>query len=194
MKNLSFDYSEITADPVKPNFIKAHLNKSLSRTKTQVSKKFLIKPKELIFETLPPIDNDPNLTRHRSNIIRSKILQDSLPSIKAEDSRDVSCYLDSKIEGPFDQIHKNIEKELFVLIGVKEPSPVFTMPTDLAVLKSQVTKQDLLLWSLKNTKDIDFSYFATDLVKTGMLKAPQSLNFGELGAPSKRKEAELLSN
>lgn len=194
MHNFSADYSEIISEPAKPNFIKDYLDKTLPMSKSDLRKKIRVKPKEIMYETLPPLDHDPYLTRHRSNIIKSRISEDKSNPPKLENSRDVSCFLDSKLVSSIEKIQNKMHDELLVSLGVKDSSPIFSLPTDLVELKKQITQADLLLWTLNTTKYINISDFASDFVKGGILKKPQGLSLDDLGGPSSRKEVKMLSN
>ena len=182
-------------DSPKSNFIKSYFEKSMYKNKSEIHhvKKKSLNLREFIYDPLPPLEHDPNLTRHRANLTKSRISQDKLNTLKVHHSRDVSCVLDSKLSVTFDKLQESLQDELLVSIGLKESFHPFSMTTDLSELKKQITGQDLLMWSLNGPNNVNLSEFSHEFVKEGILKQPQQLRFGELGAPSKRKEVEMLS-
>lgn len=192
MKNFLEDYKEIISDAEKPNFIKVYLEKQLNRSRSELQKKIIQKPRDLIYENLPPIDKDPNLTRHRANIIESRIAFDKSAPINLNNSRDVSCYLDSKTPNSTNNIHENFQNELLVNIGVKESSPVFHISTDLNELKKQLKTDDMMFWSLETSKDIDFTNLSKEFIQSGISEKSAKPSKLSQGGPSKRKEVEIL--
>lgn len=193
MQNISQDYREITADSSKLNFIKAYFEKSMNRTRSEMPKKKAIRPKDLVYN-LSQTNSDVNLMKHRVNITKSRMLMDKLSPLKVENSRDVSYYHDSKLNLTFDNIQERLKEELLASIGVKEHSNVFSLPTNLNELKRLLEKSDLLLWTLETYNEMIFNGFSQDFAKSGVLKKPQSLRFGEQAGPTKRKEVEILDN
>lgn len=193
MNNLRKDYEEIVKSKSSSNIIKNYLESKQSALHSRVGVRTSNVPNGFLNQTLEPIDNDPNLTRYRSHIIKSRIMHDRSKKVNRKISRDVSSFLDSQVLESISEIHCKMKKELFEFEENNEKPASFYMPTSMAELKGILSEDDLSIWGIVGLDNQKFYEYSNEFTMLGVSKTCQISAF-EHGGPSNRKEAQLLSN
>lgn len=193
MQNLRKDYDEIVKSASSSSILKNYLEKKQLAQKSRIYETPSTKPKGILNETLNPIDYDPNMTRHRSHIIKSRMVVDRSKKVNRKISRDVSSFLDSQVLASINEIHNKTKNELFDFDENVENPANFYMPCGISELKKILSEDDLKIWSIIGLDNQKFHEYSHEFTQLGISKACQVLP-NDHGGPSNRKEAQLLSS